>query len=93
MVKKNYNYGKLVDGKLEYAPNRIKGTVINNKGKEVAVQIINASADKYLAQGWYPIVHTTQPEFTEDDYYRQIWTQQGNEILEGWEYVPYIEQE
>ncbi|HBL41145.1 MAG TPA: hypothetical protein DDY98_06090 [Ruminococcaceae bacterium] len=70
MAKKNYNYGKIEDGKLVYAPNKLKGMIEDEDGNEIAVQIINGTAAQYAMSGWLPILRAKQPEPTEDGYYR-----------------------
>lgn len=62
MVKKNYNYGKIVDGKLEYAPNRIRVTMLTPTGTEVEVSVFNATAEQYLSVGYKAIVQDDYPQ-------------------------------
>ena len=56
MAKKNYNYGKIEDGKLVYAPNKLKAVIEDEEGNRIAAQIFNGSAEQYAANGWLPIL-------------------------------------
>ena len=80
-MKRNYNYAKLIDNKLEYAPNIL---VIGNE------QIINAPAETYKAQGYLPIERTEQPEAEEGFYYSPIYVEDNNKIIQQWEKVEYF---
>lgn len=77
-MKRNYNYAKLINGELEYAPNII---YIGDR------QIINASAEQYDSLGWLPIVKTERPEEDENSYYTPIYTESDSAILQQWEKV------
>ena len=93
MAKKNYNYGTIEDGKLIYAPNKLKSMIEDEEGNLIAVQIINGSAEQYAADGWLPIQRTPQPELVEGGYYTAEYTEQDNVIVESWTFVPYEEEE
>ena len=93
MAKKNYNYGKIEDGKLVYAPNMLKSMIEDEEGNPIAVQIINASAEQYAAQGWLQISRTPQPEPVEGGYYAAEYTELDGVIVESWTFVPYEEEE
>lgn len=62
MAKKNYNYGKIVDGKLEYAPNKINVTMLTPAGTEVEVSVFNGTAEQYLSVGYKTIVQDEYPQ-------------------------------
>ena len=62
MAKKNYNYGKIEDGKLVYAPNKLKTVIEDDEGNEIAVQVINGTAAQYAMSGWLPILKAQLPE-------------------------------
>lgn len=93
MVKKNYKYGKIINEKLEYAPNIIKGTRINSQGKEIFIQIINGSEEQYRAQGWYSIINTPAPESTEEGYYIPKYELINEQIIQSWKFIEYEPQE
>lgn len=73
---RNYNYGKLTNGKLEYAPNILF---------DDDVQIINASAEKYAEHGYLPVERTEQPEASETFYYMPYYEEQDGKIVQLWE--------
>ena len=87
MTKKNYKYGKLVDGKLVYAPNKLKTVIGDDEGNEIAVQVINATAAQYAMSGWLPIRRTQQPEPVEGGYYSARYEEKENAIVESWVFV------
>lgn len=62
MVKKNYNYGKIVDGRLVYAPNKIRVTMLTPSGTEVEVSVFNGTAEQYLSVGYKAIVQEPYPQ-------------------------------
>lgn len=74
-MKYNFKYGQLKENNLVYAPNILY---------DGDVQIINASAEKYAENGYFPIEHTTQPE-AEGFYFTPVYTEQNGKIVEGWE--------
>ena len=82
MTKKNYKYGKLVDGKLVYAPNKLKTVIGDDEGNEIAVQVINATAAQYAMSGWLPILRAQPPEPTEDGYYAPVYEEEDSVIRE-----------
>lgn len=92
MAKKNYNYGKIVDGKLKYAPNKLIVDKTDEDGNERSVQVFNASAGRYNEQGWLPITRTPQPEPVEGGYYTAEYTEQDNGIVESWQFVEFDEE-
>lgn len=77
-MKRNYNYGRISDGSLQFAPNRL---VVG------AEQVFNAPADVYAAQGWLPIIRTECPEAEEGFYYSATYTEQDGTIVQQWEKV------
>lgn len=62
MVKKNYNYGKIVDGRLVYAPNKIRVTMLTPTGTEVEVSVFNGTAEQYLSVGYKSIIQEPYPQ-------------------------------
>lgn len=77
-MRYNYKYGQIKDNQLYYAPNII---VVGDK------QIINASAENYLTQGYLPIVKTEPPEVNESFYYIPTYTEKNNQIIQVWEEI------
>lgn len=75
-MRYNYKYGKLENGALRYAPNKL---IIDTE------QVFNAPAETYKAQGYLPIVKTDIPESEEGFYYSPIYTEQGGKIIQQWE--------
>lgn len=76
MTKKNYKYGKLENGNLTYAPNKL---IIDTK------QVFNAPAETYKSQGWLPFINTVQPEAEEGFYYSPVYVEQNGSIVQQWE--------
>ena len=83
-AKRNFNYGQLVDGVLYYAPYYL---IVGTR------MYVNASADKYLAQGWKAIVDNG----VEDDweaqeeagfYYQSTYTEDDTTIYISWVLTP-----
>lgn len=75
-MKYNYKYGKLENGTLVYAPNKL---IIGTE------QVFNAPAETYKAQGWLPIVNTDMPEAEEGFYYSPVYTEADGKIVQQWE--------
>ena len=77
-------YGKLIDGKIIYAPNSV---IYGDK------RIINPTEDILLSLGYYPITQTAPP-VTEDGY-RVVggWEQTENGIVRTWTVEPYTEEQ
>lgn len=86
MAKKNYQYGKLVDGRLIYAPNKLKSTIEDEDGNPISVQIINATAAQYAMCGWLPILKAQRPEPAEDGYYVPAYDVVDGMIVERYVY-------
>lgn len=82
MAKKNYNYGKIVDGKLVYAPNMLAVTSVDKDGNEIRGHAFNASSETYLEQGWYPIVKTSYPD--DGKIYEETFEMVNNTIHNSW---------
>ena len=80
MFKKNYKYGKLENGNLTYAPNKL---IIDTE------QVFNAPAETYKAQGYLPIVSTKQPKAEEGFYYEPFYAEADGKIVQQWEKVEY----
>ena len=77
-MKRNYKYGKLENGALVYAPNKL---VIGTE------QIFNAPAEIYKKQGYLPIVNTEPPEDEEGFYYSPFYAEVDGSIVKQWEKV------
>lgn len=74
--KRNYNYGKIVNGVIEYAPYYL---VIGNRC------YTNATQERYLSQGWKKIVYTELPEDEDPEAeYREVITEDDVNIYSGW---------
>lgn len=74
MAKYNKNFGKLVDGKLQYAPNPIKtdnGIIWSNE------------PEAHLEYGYKAIVLTERP-VKEGYYYGPSWIEHETTIEQGW---------
>ena len=71
-------YAKLIEGILQEAPVYI--TVGNQ-------HVWNAPASEYLAQGWYPVIYTDEPETDEDHYAVASWSQESDCIRQTWTVV------
>ena len=75
-MKKNYNYGKLIDGKIEYAPYPL---IIAVEGGNR--HIYNATAEQYREQGYKLIVMTVAPKIEENQDLIHTYRETENEIL------------
>ena len=74
--KKNYGYGKLIDGKLEYAPYYL---VIGNRC------YVNPTKERYLGEGWKKIVFAELPEdASEEVEYREVYSEDDEFIYSDW---------
>lgn len=82
MTKKNYKYGKLVDGKLVYAPNKLLTTIVDDTGNIINVQAFNAISEMYLDQGWYPVERAPYPE--DEKYYEETIELKNDTIVVSW---------
>lgn len=89
MKKKNYNYGKIVYGKLEYAPNKLIIVVEDAEGRQIKVQVFNGTEEQYSSQGWLSIRRTPSPEPTDEGYYEAHYDEIDGEIVQSWVFVPY----
>lgn len=87
MAKKNYDYGKLENGSITYAPNKLIGQDENGN----SIQIFNGSIADYAAQGWLPVVKTEPPEAPEGSmgYYTTTYAVNNGEIRQSWAFVEY----
>lgn len=72
----NYKYGKIENGSLCYAPNKL---IINTE------QVFNAPAEIYATRGYLPIVQTECPEVEEGFYCSPIYTETDGKIIQEWE--------
>lgn len=70
----NVNYGKLANGVLTFAPLNL---II---GEE---QVLNATAEEYLAAGWLQIEYTQKPD---DGEWQAVYTEIDGKILQSWVY-------
>ena len=68
-------YGKLIDGKLQIAPNPLK-----DDGKTIA----NPSEEMLLKQGYMPVLFTEQP-CREGYYYIACYKVENNQIIQYWQ--------
>ena len=68
-------YGKLIDNKLETAPNPLKAD-----GKTIA----NPSEEMLLKQGYMPVLFTEQP-CREGYYYIACYKVENNQIIQYWQ--------
>ena len=87
MAKKNRNYGRIENGSLIYAPNKLKSVIEDEEGNQIAVQIINATAAQYAMQGWLPVLRAQPPEPVEGGYYTAAYTEQDGVIVELWTFI------
>lgn len=72
---KNYKFGKLIEGAIEYAPKPIltEGGIYFGNNENV-----------YLAKGWKKIINTQKPEETEGFYYTSAWAENETNIEKVW---------
>lgn len=75
-MRYNYKYGKIENGALVYAPNKL---IIDTE------QVFNAPDESYNAQGYLPIVNTVQPEAEEGFYYSPFYAEVDGNIVQHWE--------
>ena len=68
-------YGKLIDGKLQIAPNPLKAD-----GKTIA----NPNEEMLLKQGYMPVLFTEQPR-KEGYYYIACYKVENNKIIQYWQ--------
>lgn len=75
-AKKNYKYGKLVDGVLEYAPYYL---VIGTRC------YVNTTKERYLSQGWKEIQYAELPsDASEEIVYREVYSENETTIFADW---------
>jgi hypothetical protein len=68
-------YGKLINGILQPAPNKIKtdeGTIYNPPGETLQ------------SLGYLPLHYTDVPEVDEDHYLSCSWSEINNELVQEW---------
>ena len=82
MAKKNRNYGRIENGSLIYAPNKLKSVIEDEEGNQIAVQIINATAAQYAMHGWLPVLRAQPPEPTEDGIFVPAYDVSDGVIVE-----------
>ena len=73
-------YGKIINGKLTYAPNRI---VLSG------MQIFNPTDDHLTQAGYKPVTETPMPEEPAPDgqHYEPTYSDSGDTITQGWTLV------
>lgn len=71
-------YAKLINNYPQFAPNPI---IINERA------LGNPPGEVYLEHGWLPVRYTEQPVAEEGWHYEEIWSEDGGEIVQGWELV------
>ena len=71
----NRKFGKIVDGKLQYAANPIR-----TDGEMIA----NPTDEMYAEYGYKPITYTDTP-VREGYYYTPFYTEREDDILQEWE--------
>lgn len=76
-------YAKLIDGALVYAPRKMNTEI---EGEPYIVY--NPPAELLEADGWLPVVETPMPDDAPEGYhYEATYTEEGGEIVQGWELV------
>lgn len=75
MKKYNINFGRVAEGKFEFAPNPL---VIDGRNY--------STNDKKLFEkaGYYPIRYTERPE-KNGYYYTAVYAQEGEAVVQTWE--------
>ena len=70
-------YGKIINGKLTYAPNRI---VLSG------MQIFNPNAEHLMQAGYKPITETSMPEepAPKGQHYEASYADSGDTITQSW---------
>lgn len=71
-------YAKLIETYPVFAPRHL--TV----GETV---VYNPPGEIYLEQGWLPVRFTEAPQAEEGWHYEERWSEDGGEIVQGWEPV------
>jgi hypothetical protein len=77
-MKRNYKYGILKDGELDYAPNKL---IIENQ------QAFNATAEDYKANGYLPVIDTEAPQDTDEYYFVPYYVEEDGAIVQKWQQV------
>lgn len=70
-------YGKLIDNRLQIAPNPI----IMNDDKTIA----NPSNDILTQLGYLPVITKNEPAVIDGYYYKSIYTENNGVIYQDWE--------
>lgn len=71
-------YATLSNNQIHYAPNPI---IINGRA------LGNPPGEVYLDQGWLPVRFTEAQEAEPGWHYEESWSEDGGEIVQGWELV------
>lgn len=75
-------YAKLIDGVFTPAPRRIRREIDGEP------YITYNPTDEMLADaGWLPVIETEPPEAPDGYHYEPTYTEDGGEIVQGWELV------
>lgn len=70
-------YGKLINGQLEFAPDRV---LIDN------MQIFNPTGAQYASLGYKLLVYSTPLEPREGYHLVYTWTEETDTIVQNWDY-------
>lgn len=89
MKQKNHNYGKLIDGRLIYAPRELLSTVKDEQDNDVEVTVFNPSDYLYRLCGWLPVVVDPIPD-DNDKSYSPVYSEESGTIYQRWQaqYMP-----
>ena len=80
-------YGKLIDGDLQFAPKRIKAN-LEIDGQLVPYNVTNPPGDLLAAHGYLPVTFTDQPDDAPEGYYYEPgWAEEGGSIVRTWTLV------
>lgn len=82
---KNYNYGKIVDNVLLYAPNMLH-CVIKDNGNDVEADVYNPTDEIYKENGYKPVHSEPYPK--DGKIYVQEILEDDNSITVGWVEAP-----
>ena len=76
-------YGKIVDGKLIYAPNPLATEEVNKETGEISkYNVYNPLPTTYEAEGYLEIIETDYP--TDDKYYEKQYVERDGKIYSEW---------
>ena len=88
-AKQNHNYGRLVDGKLTYAPVKLQVTRKDEQGNDVSMTSYNPSDYLYRLNGYLPVIVDPYPEDGTKPY-EPVCVQENGTIYQHWQekYLP-----